>query len=269
MIENPYEILGVEKNISDDDLKKAYKKLTFENHPDRHGDSKEATERFKKINQAYNKICEERQRNQNGPEEIFNDFESIENILERIRQRHIKEIDFVEQLSLKEVFYGKRIEKKFKNRCVYCHGFNTTKQFIRCSKCNGLGFEDEKIIHFDVPPNVAKNGMCFKHTTSGAIMQVNILLPEKYNKELFYTKGTLLEETYVDYPTLVLGGTTKVHQILADKEVTMKLPPGTKIGQKFNVGQGLYNQKQICSIQLKYVDYTEEEKELLQKLQRK
>ena len=49
-----YDILGVGKSASADELKKAYRKQALEWHPDRHKDDKEAAEkRFKEINEAY------------------------------------------------------------------------------------------------------------------------------------------------------------------------------------------------------------------------
>lgn len=47
-----YEVLGVKKNASDDDIKKAYRKLAKECHPDLHPNDKTAEERFKEINEA-------------------------------------------------------------------------------------------------------------------------------------------------------------------------------------------------------------------------
>lgn len=48
-----YKILGVEKNVSDEDLKKAYRKLAMQHHPDRNKDDPGAEEKFKEINHAY------------------------------------------------------------------------------------------------------------------------------------------------------------------------------------------------------------------------
>jgi molecular chaperone DnaJ len=48
-----YEILGVAKNSSEDEIKKAYRKLAMKYHPDRNPDSKESEEKFKEVKEAY------------------------------------------------------------------------------------------------------------------------------------------------------------------------------------------------------------------------
>jgi len=48
-----YEILGVDKNASQDEIKKMYRKLAKKYHPDTHPDDKPAEEKFKEVNEAY------------------------------------------------------------------------------------------------------------------------------------------------------------------------------------------------------------------------
>ncbi len=48
-----YEVLGLDKNASEDDIKKSYRKLAKQYHPDLNPDNKEAEQRFKEVNEAY------------------------------------------------------------------------------------------------------------------------------------------------------------------------------------------------------------------------
>lgn len=59
-----YEVLGIDKSASDEEIKRAFKKLALKYHPDRNQGDKEAEEKFKEINEAYQVLSdpEKRQR---------------------------------------------------------------------------------------------------------------------------------------------------------------------------------------------------------------
>jgi len=57
-----YDILGINRDASDDDIKKAYRKLAMKFHPDRNPDSKDAEDRFKEAKEAYEILSEPEKR---------------------------------------------------------------------------------------------------------------------------------------------------------------------------------------------------------------
>ena len=81
-----YEVLGVDRNASEADIKKAYRKLAKEYHPDSHPGDKECEEKFKEASEAYSVLIDSDKRrkydqsgfdtNQSGPDftsDIFRD----------------------------------------------------------------------------------------------------------------------------------------------------------------------------------------------------
>ncbi len=57
-----YEVLGVSKNASDDELKKAYRRLAMKHHPDRNPDDKAAENKFKEASEAYEVLSDAQKR---------------------------------------------------------------------------------------------------------------------------------------------------------------------------------------------------------------
>lgn len=57
--EHPYEVLGVSKQATQAQLRKAYRRLAMKWHPDRNPDDPQAAERFKEIQWAYQRIMQE------------------------------------------------------------------------------------------------------------------------------------------------------------------------------------------------------------------
>jgi molecular chaperone DnaJ len=48
-----YDILGIARTAAEDEIKKSYRKLAFQYHPDRNPDNPEAEEKFKEASEAY------------------------------------------------------------------------------------------------------------------------------------------------------------------------------------------------------------------------
>ena len=86
-----YRVLGVSREVSDDTIKKAYRKLVFEHHPDRNPDSKEAEARIREINAAYEIIGDpEKRRNYdrlNWGDEFREDVVDVSVILEEMEKK--------------------------------------------------------------------------------------------------------------------------------------------------------------------------------------
>jgi molecular chaperone DnaJ len=59
-----YEILGVQKNATESEIKKAYRKLALQYHPDRNPDDKEAEEKFREVSEAYEVLSDPQKRAQ-------------------------------------------------------------------------------------------------------------------------------------------------------------------------------------------------------------
>ncbi len=173
-----YEILGVTKSASDDEIKKAYRKLAIKHHPDKNPDDKSAEDKFKEAAEAYEILSnpEKRQRyNQYGHagvggaaggggggnygggmnmDDIFSQFGDIfgggggfggggrSNGGRRVTRGSNLRIKV--KLNLQEIAKG--VEKKLKvNKFVSC---NTCKgsgakngQFETCKICNGSGVQ--------------------------------------------------------------------------------------------------------------------------------
>ena len=171
-----YEVLGVNKNATDDEIKKAYRKIAIKYHPDRNPDNKEAEEKFKEAAEAYDVLRDPQKRQQydqfgfDGPQGFggfsggnmnmddifsmfgdifgghsgFSGFGGFGGGSSQPRRDVGNDLRVKVKITLQEAAKG--VTKKFKIRkditCESCHGTGCEggAQPETCNTCHGSGY---------------------------------------------------------------------------------------------------------------------------------
>lgn len=168
-----YEILGVPRNASQEEIKKAYRRLAMQYHPDRNPGDKQAEEKFKEISEAYEVLSNEEKRriyDQYGHaglqghvpdystftvDDIFSHFEEIfggSSIFDEIssifgtsrRKRYSKgsNLRITISLTLEDMYLGTKKEIKYEREviCPDCKGTGAKNgKLSTCPICKGRG----------------------------------------------------------------------------------------------------------------------------------
>ena len=166
-----YEILGVDKNASDDEIKKSYRKLAMKYHPDRNQGDAESEKKFKEASAAYEVLKDTQKRSAydqfghdafrqggQGGAQGFGDFSGgFSDIFEEFfgggfggsssaRQRgpsRGSDLRYNMQISLQEAFAGKKTQIRIPGYigCDTCSSTGSTDKSgpSKCSTCDGHG----------------------------------------------------------------------------------------------------------------------------------
>jgi molecular chaperone DnaJ len=159
-----YQILGVSRTATDEEIKKAYRKLALTHHPDRNQGDKEAEEKFKEINEAYEVLGDGEKRQHfdrfgtvdasggtvfdfgfgRNFDDVFGDlFSDFFGGTQRKRTRKGDDLRYNLEIEFEEAVFGveKEIELPKEERCSHCKGSRSEPGFQpeTCTPCNGRG----------------------------------------------------------------------------------------------------------------------------------
>lgn len=265
-----YQVLGVSKDATPEDIKKAYRRLAMQYHPDRNPGDKAAEERFKAINEAYAVLSDPEKRQQYDrfgaegfhqrftEDDIFRgfDFESI-----------LRDIGLDFGGGVFETLFGGATRGRARARASWGGPFGDTSAGFRPAKG-----QDETM---DLPISFYESVLGGERvisvpTTSGGYEQLSVKIPPgiatgqklrvKGKGRLAATGGRrgdlylvvkvepdprftrdgddLRCEVRVPLSTLILGGTVEVPTLLGTRKV--KVRPGTQAGTQLRLkGEGV------------------------------
>ncbi|WPX98085.1 molecular chaperone DnaJ [Candidatus Fokinia crypta] len=165
-----YDVLGISKSASTDEIKKAYRKLAMQYHPDRNNGDKKAEQKFKEINEAYEVLSDDTKRasydrfgsssaghgfsggNSNHDfsdfsdffSGIFNEFSGGRKQKKRPMESAGSDLKYDLSITLEDAYHGKKHPIEFRSyvRCGDCTGTggkDGSKNLVECSHCKGTG----------------------------------------------------------------------------------------------------------------------------------
>jgi molecular chaperone DnaJ len=224
-----YQILGVSRDSSDAEIKKAYRKLSKENHPDKHKGDKEKEEKYKQINRAYEALSDPKKKqaydqfgNEDGPQYGGGGFgggqgfEGFGDIFETffggggggVRRRQAdtsgRDVQVRIVITMEESFTGSKKTVRIKKNitCTGCFGSGEKKgsKKVTCSTCGGTGQVTRTAQSFF--GMIQQSAMCDECNGAGKI-------PEKPCEECRGAGRTMgQEETTIEIPAGIHDGQT-------------------------------------------------------------
>jgi molecular chaperone DnaJ len=164
MAQDFYEVLGVGRGASAEEIKKAYRKLAREYHPDRNPDDAKAEERFKEVQQAYDTLSDAEKRKQYDAGGMFAGFGRGGGGAGRgpagfgdigaQRPARGRDLETEVQLSFRQAMDGAEIPVTVpkQSTCKTCSGTGARPGTMPkvCPRCNGRGIDSESQGFFSI-----------------------------------------------------------------------------------------------------------------------
>ena len=302
-----YATLGVARTATDEEIKKAYRKLAMKYHPDRNPDNKEAEEKFKEVQKAYETLSDKEKRamyDQYGHAAFegggqggfggFGGFEAAKGVKKRINIPTYEACDVCNGSGAKPgtspetcptckgsgTVHIQQAIFRMQQTCPTCHGAG---KHIKdpCIKCHGEGRNKiGKAVEVNIPAGIddgqrirlSGEGEPGRHGAPAGDLYVTVRIRAH---KIFQRDGLDLHcELPISFATAALGGELEVPTL--DGKVKLTIPKETQTGRRMRVkGKGVKSLRSsaigdlYCHIVVETpVNLTDRQKELLEEFER-
>ena len=266
-----YGVLGVDKSASDDEIKKAYRKLAMKYHPDRNPGDKPSEESFKEANAAYEVLSDPKKRaayDQHGHAGIDpqaagaggfaggNFGDAFGDIFGEIfgggrgRQQRAdspfrgSDLRYNLEVTLEEAARGTTTKLRIPTTetCEVCHGTGAEKGHDpeTCPTCNGAGVNKKsKTLEVKIPAGVDTDdrirlaGEGEAGTNGGPAGDLYVVVQLKPHAVFQRDAADLHCEMPISFSTAALGGELEIPTL--DGKALLKIPSETQSGQVFRL----------------------------------
>ena len=244
-MKNYYEILGIGKNADDEEIRKRYRKLAMEFHPDRNPDNPDAEERFKEIAEAYGVLTDPVKRKE------YN----VHLASGGTQDNFTSGFSYSQEEILRDLFKDPRFQQMFQGLLQEFQrsGLRASPHFLRQSFFGGKGgFFMSGLFLFGTlaGPALLKGGKKALPGSKSVLKSIGSsignLLGMKDGEKERVEKLDVIYQTPISSKELEDGKVTEVVTFGASgKEVLkVKIPPGSKHGQKMRLkGRGKQGKK--------------------------
>ena len=255
MSKSLYEILGVDKNATQSEIKKAYRKLARKYHPDVNK-SPEAEEKFKEINSAYEILSDEEKR---AKYDQFGDAIFGNQNFQDFSRSHQGNIDFDEIL---KNFFGDRFHSGgfsgFESYGGFGGGFyqepnlDIEKSIYITFRTALLGeretiyLDNGETLEINIPKGI-RDGEKLRlkgrgRKSGGRVGDLYLTVRVQPHPEYEIDGDNITKEFTISLYTALFGGNVEVDTLTGTKR--LKIPAGVQQGQRFRIkNQGLFNRK--------------------------